>query len=511
MSSVAIAPWASLGVPKATRTKLIEVEPQFSYDIIDQSNGRMKVGGLYQLADVKNANNRVYRSDLWRRLISSGEVQQRLTNRQMLGELDHPTDGQTRLERVSHVVLNLEVVGNQVRGIEEILDTPMGKILQELYRAKIRVGVSSRGDGTVTEKEGVNYVNDDYQLETFDHVLHPSTPGAYAYQLNPQLEGTVHDPILNLVEGMNKVIRSGRAGEKDLEEYQRLLSCLSNTCSKSRNRMSLIETAISTVSSALNENSRRTSSCSSCNSEIAKVNIAKEGSMEESVQKLVEQQAQVIADRAIAEKATSYAESLGKIQVECSTLRKQNEVLQRDLSVAVALGDEQDTQLKDKSLKVEQYKKRLAVMPNLESDLVKSKVLLREMSTRLKVLRNVERAFEAAKKSLAVTLTCLRSKNVSGVIETLVLRVPKAQQVDVRKALSECKNPKEVIEKFQSLSRIGGFTHKPDSTLPRGIITESNPLENRSSNYDAGSDPNPGGEESMLITEGIISRLTESS
>jgi len=152
------------------------------FQILDENKttGHMKVRGVFQRSDVKNGNGRIYSEQLWNRVLGEGALKQTLGSRLMLGEVEHPSDGMTNLSRVSHVITSLDKSSGKVVGEAEVLNTPSGKILQELFRAKVPVGISSRGKGTSYSKGGVEYVNErDYILDTFDFVYKPSTPGAY--------------------------------------------------------------------------------------------------------------------------------------------------------------------------------------------------------------------------------------------------------------------------------------------------------------------------------------------
>lgn len=144
-------------------------------------NKLLKVRGVFQKYNERNANNRVYEKGIFDRILSDAEgIMKRINERAMVGELEHPADGQTDLKRVSHVIVSLtdDSKGNIV-GEAEILNTPHGKVLKALFEGGVQVGVSSRGSGSVTERDGALYVNaDDYVLETFDFVYNNSVSGA---------------------------------------------------------------------------------------------------------------------------------------------------------------------------------------------------------------------------------------------------------------------------------------------------------------------------------------------
>lgn len=142
--------------------------------------GRWVVEGPSQRSDVKNANQRTYSRKIWEKLVGdkNSYVQQAISERQMVGHLEHPKDGRTDLNNAAilttkSVLREDGVVWNRF----ELLDTPGGMILQELTRKGIKWGVSSRGTGTVGDDGKVS--EDDYTLKTWDAVASPSTPGAH--------------------------------------------------------------------------------------------------------------------------------------------------------------------------------------------------------------------------------------------------------------------------------------------------------------------------------------------
>jgi hypothetical protein len=153
---------------------LIEVMP-FEYQIVESENGGFRVEGIFQRSDVENANKRVYPRSIWERELKEARVAEALATRSMFGELDHPSDGKTKLQRVSHVITDLNLQEDGVMtGAAEILPTPNGQILRSLFESGVQVGISSRGSGSVQNGR----VQEDFKLNTFDFVARPSTPGA---------------------------------------------------------------------------------------------------------------------------------------------------------------------------------------------------------------------------------------------------------------------------------------------------------------------------------------------
>ena len=162
---------------------LTEYRP-FSVDkrLVEQSineNKSLVVKGVIQRAEAKNQNGRIYPKEILLREIKK-YVEGPVKERRALGELDHPESSVINLQNVSHNVIRIKMVGDDVYGEVEILSTPAGNILKELFRNGITVGISSRGMGSVQESgNGTVEVQDDFELLCFDFVSTPSTHGAY--------------------------------------------------------------------------------------------------------------------------------------------------------------------------------------------------------------------------------------------------------------------------------------------------------------------------------------------
>lgn len=146
-----------------------------------QNNGKVIVSGVLQRAEAKNQNGRIYPKEILIREVKKYQQNQIKENR-ALGELDHPDSSVINLRNVSHNVLEVKWEGNDLVGVVEILPTPSGNILKELLGAGIRLGISSRGLGSVKEiNESTVEVQDDFELIGWDFVSNPSTHGAFMY------------------------------------------------------------------------------------------------------------------------------------------------------------------------------------------------------------------------------------------------------------------------------------------------------------------------------------------
>ena len=185
---------------------LIEHMP-FKVDklLVEQSireNKPLRVGGVIQRAGVKNHNGRIYEQEILEREIKK-YIDGPVREKRALGELDHPESSVINLNNVSHNIVEVTMKGNDVHGVVEILTTPSGNILKELFRCGVTVGISSRGMGSVQENsDGILMVQEDFDLLCFDFVSTPSTPGAY---MSPMNEG-VSTPTKDYTK-VNNIIR----------------------------------------------------------------------------------------------------------------------------------------------------------------------------------------------------------------------------------------------------------------------------------------------------------------
>ena len=162
-----------------------EITPQQINESLDQNDGRLIVSGVLQRANSKNQNGRVYPKDtLVREAKKYSETF--IRESRALGELDHPDSSVVNLNNVSHNVKSMAWKGDDLIGTVEVLGTPSGNILKELFKSGIKLGISSRGLGSVKEvNEGDSVeVQPDFELIAFDFVSNPSTHGAFLSPVN---------------------------------------------------------------------------------------------------------------------------------------------------------------------------------------------------------------------------------------------------------------------------------------------------------------------------------------
>jgi len=161
-----------------------EISPQMISESEQRNNGRVIVTGVLQRAGAKNQNGRVYpREILMREVTEYKKVQ--IAERRALGELDHPESSVVNLANASHNIMDVWWKGDDVVGKVEVLSTPSGNILKELLKSGIKLGISSRGLGSVKQvNEDTVAVQSDFELVCWDFVSNPSTHGAFMAPMN---------------------------------------------------------------------------------------------------------------------------------------------------------------------------------------------------------------------------------------------------------------------------------------------------------------------------------------
>jgi|MGYP003964470503 hypothetical protein len=180
-------------------TMPFEFSPEQISESIEKNSGKLLVRGILQKATEQNQNGRVYTRALLER--EAGKYNELINDRRALGELDHPESSVVNLQNVSHNVKKMWWEGDSLLGDVEVLGTPSGNILKELFKSGITLGISSRGMGTTRESDGKTMVNDDFELVAFDFVSNPSTRGAFLEPVNlnesvsPELKVVTEDRV----------------------------------------------------------------------------------------------------------------------------------------------------------------------------------------------------------------------------------------------------------------------------------------------------------------------------
>ena len=191
-----------------------EIEPNQITESMRENNGKVIVKGVLQRANTKNQNGRIYPKDTLMREAKK-YFQNFIHQKRAMGELDHPESAVVNLANVSHNITEMNWKGDDLLGTVEVLGTPAGNILKELFKSGIKLGISSRGMGSV---ETVNEIGDDdtqevqpdFELIAFDFVSNPSTHGAFMYPMHESVEHNIaRDTKYRKVENIISNILSG--------------------------------------------------------------------------------------------------------------------------------------------------------------------------------------------------------------------------------------------------------------------------------------------------------------
>ena len=154
-------------------------EVEYITEAADSGKKNYKIKGVFLQADIKNRNGRIYPMEVLEKEVAKYN-RNFIREKRAFGELGHPDGPTVNLERVSHITTSLVPDGKNFLGGAKIMDTPMGKIVQNLMDEGCKLGVSSRGMGSLQQKGGTNYVKDDFYLATAaDIVADPSAPNAF--------------------------------------------------------------------------------------------------------------------------------------------------------------------------------------------------------------------------------------------------------------------------------------------------------------------------------------------
>ena len=187
--------------------KLISEEIQNAEYLVEETNGKKayKIKGIFLQSDLKNRNGRVYPKQVLEQEVARYN-REFINKKRAFGELGHPDGPTVNLERVSHMITSLTPDGKNFIGEAKIMDTPYGKIVKGLIDEGAQLGVSSRGMGSIIQRNGANYVKDDFYLATAaDIVADPSAPDAF-------VEG--------IMESKEWVWDNGKLVERDIEAWK---------------------------------------------------------------------------------------------------------------------------------------------------------------------------------------------------------------------------------------------------------------------------------------------------
>src|SRR5210317_905545 len=214
--------------------KLIAEYTENHLEVICEANERGErkytIEGVFAQADKKNRNGRVYPKQIMEGAVGK-YVKEQVSQKRAVGELNHPDGPTVNLDKVSHLITDLKFEGNDVVGKAQVLDTPMGKIVKGLLEGGVQLGVSTRGMGSLEQRNGVAYVRDDFILNTVDIVQDPSAPGAFVNGVMEGVEWVWNNGIIQpqVIEEMETEIKQApkkHLYETQVREYKNFLSLL---------------------------------------------------------------------------------------------------------------------------------------------------------------------------------------------------------------------------------------------------------------------------------------------
>ena len=196
-----------------------------------QSGGKRHfIEGVFMQSESKNRNGRIYPKAIMEKAVDRYVTDQVKTGR-AVGELNHPEGPTINLDKVSHIIEKLDWSGNDVVGKARILETPMGNIVKGLLDGGVRLGVSTRGMGSLEERNGVMFVKDDFHLSTVDIVQDPSAPTAFVNGIMEGVEwvwnnGIIQSQVIERMETEIKKAPRSNLYEVQVREFKNFLSLL---------------------------------------------------------------------------------------------------------------------------------------------------------------------------------------------------------------------------------------------------------------------------------------------
>ena len=201
----------------------------------DKENGKKKyvIEGVFAQAEKKNRNGRMYPKPVLEKAVGK-YVTEQVNSKRAVGELNHPEGPTVNLDKVSHIITDMKFDGNNVVGKASILPTPMGKIVEGLLEGGVKFGVSSRGMGSLVQKNGTNYVGKDFMLATVDIVQDPSAPEAFVNGIMEGVEWVWDNGILKaqdieIIETEIKTEKNTTSSDVEIRAFKNFLSNLVNS------------------------------------------------------------------------------------------------------------------------------------------------------------------------------------------------------------------------------------------------------------------------------------------
>ena len=213
--------------------KLIAEYNDSNLEVIEEKvNGKktLCIEGVFMQADAKNRNGRIYEKSILENAVNK-YVKEQVSQGRAVGELNHPEGPTINLDKVSHKITELKFDGSNVIGKASILNTPMGNIVTGLLEGGVKLGVSSRGMGSLVQKNGTMYVKDDFMLSTVDIVQDPSAPEAFVNGIMEGVDwvwnnGILQPQVIEEIETEIKQAPIAHRPEVQIREFKNFLSLI---------------------------------------------------------------------------------------------------------------------------------------------------------------------------------------------------------------------------------------------------------------------------------------------
>ena len=211
-------------------SEYVENDLQCIVEKKEDGGKRYVIEGVFAQADQKNRNGRVYPKPIMEKAVGK-YVTDQVSKKRAVGELNHPEGPTVNLDKVSHLITDLKFEGNDVVGKAQILDTPMGQIVKGLLEGGVQLGVSTRGMGSLEQRNGAMYVKDDFILSTVDIVQDPSAPDAFVNGIMEGVDWVWNNGILEpqVIEKMETEIKTAPKAfrpETQIREFKNFLSLI---------------------------------------------------------------------------------------------------------------------------------------------------------------------------------------------------------------------------------------------------------------------------------------------
>jgi len=200
-------------------TEYTENDVEFITEAKEGGGKNYMIEGVFAQAESKNRNGRIYPQMVMEKAVAK-YVKDQVNTKRSVGELNHPDGPTVNLDKVSHLIQRLNIEGKNVMGKALILDTPNGQIVKGLLEGGVKLGVSTRGMGSLEQRNGAMYVKDDFILNTVDIVQDPSAPAAFVNGIMEGVDWVWNNGIIEarVIEKMETEIK--KAPRSDLYEVQ---------------------------------------------------------------------------------------------------------------------------------------------------------------------------------------------------------------------------------------------------------------------------------------------------